>query len=158
VIAYDGLNRMVRTIANYVPVPGITDPYVYVRSAFTHGVNNDQNLIAETAYNERGLVKSQTDVLGNVTLFGYDLADRLVKTIQSASQPNFNSSYLTGDSALGSYLASDAPDQDIITTSQYDAAGNLVKTVDAPGNPPTVDVNLHIHEWPRRDSNPRHSV
>ncbi|MEP7286647.1 MAG: DUF6531 domain-containing protein, partial [Chloroflexota bacterium] len=131
---YDALDRVIRTITNYVAVPGISDPYAHLRADFTHGSNNDQNLIADTTYNLRGFVRSQTDVLGNVTLFGYDDADRLVKTVQSASQPAYNNEYGTGDPSLSLYLPSSTVDQDLITTSLYDAAGNLVKTTDVTGN------------------------
>jgi RHS repeat-associated protein len=133
--AYDSLDRVVRTIGNYISNAGVPNPYTALRSAFSHGSNNDQNLVADTVYNERGLVRSQTDVLGNVTLFGYDDAGRLVKTIQSASQPNYNNSYgIGGDPSLASYVASSAPDQDIVTANRYDPAGNLVKAVDPVGN------------------------
>src|SRR5262249_12979912 len=64
---YDALDRVVRTIGNYVPSQTIPDPYIHARADFQHGTNNDQNLISETVYNERGLVQRQIDVLGNVT-------------------------------------------------------------------------------------------
>jgi YD repeat-containing protein len=132
---YDSLNRVVRSIANYVPSVGIADPYAHKRADFPHGDLNDQNLITETTYNERGLVRSQTDVLGNVALFGYDDAGRLVKTIQSASQPTYDNSYgLMGDPTLSHYVANAAPDQDLISISVYDPAGNLVASTDALGN------------------------
>lgn len=132
---YDALGRVIRSIANYKASASVTHPYTAPRSAFRHGEDNTQNLITETAYNERGLVRSQTDVLGSVTLFGYDDAGRLVKTIVSASQPGYNNTYGTGgDPALSQYVANDAPDLDLIATSQYDAAGNLIQSVDALGH------------------------
>ncbi len=109
------------------------DPYVAAQSAFSHGADNTQNLVTDTFYNARGLVRKQVDVLGNVTLFGYDAAGRLVKTIQFASQPTYNNDY-TGtspDPELASYSASSADDEDLITTQTYDPAGNLVQTVNA---------------------------
>lgn len=70
-----------------------------------------------------------------VTLYGYDDAGRLVKTIQSASQPSYNNSYgLGSDPTLANYLPNSTPDQDIISLNQYDAVGNLVQTTDALGN------------------------
>jgi RHS repeat-associated protein len=132
---YDALNRVVRSIGNYVPNQAISDPYVHARNAFSHGPNNDQNLVTDTAYNERGAVKKQTDVLGNVTLYGYDDAGRLIKTVQYASQPTYDNSYdSNGDPTLSHYVVSSAPDQDLVTTSQYDAVGNLVKSTDMLGN------------------------
>jgi RHS repeat-associated protein len=133
---YDALDRVVRTIANYVSDVGVPHPYTAARTAFAHGAGNTQNLVTDTSYNARGLVRSQTDVLGNVTLFGYDDADRLVKIVASASTPTYNNDY-TGtnpDPTLASYTASSAVDKDIITTNQFDPAGNLVKTVDVLGN------------------------
>ncbi|MEP7286967.1 MAG: RHS repeat-associated core domain-containing protein [Chloroflexota bacterium] len=130
---YDALNRVIRTISNYVVDAGIPNPYTAVRTAFQHGADNTQNLISETTYNERGLVSSSTDVVGNVTLYGYDDADRLIKTVQNASQPSYNNSY-AGDPSLSSYVPGSAVDQDLISTSTYDAAGNLVKQVDVLGH------------------------
>jgi RHS repeat-associated protein len=137
---YDALNRVIRTITNYKPIVGVTNPYTAARSTFdaNHGTDNTQNLVVDTAYNARGMVKSQTDVLGKVTLFGYDDAGRLVKTIQNAGQA-WNNDYMIDsnhnppDPALANYVPNNLPDQDIITTQAYDAAGNLVKTVDALG-------------------------
>src|SRR5262249_49347517 len=89
----------------------------------------------DTAYNARGMVKSQRDALGNVTLYGYDAAGRLVKTIQSTSEPDYNNDYsgVSPDPTLGSYDPDEAADKDIISTQEYDAVGNLVKSVDPLG-------------------------
>ncbi|CAG0941285.1 hypothetical protein ANRL1_00487, partial [Anaerolineae bacterium] len=78
-----------------------------------------------------GLVQSQTDVLGNVTLYGYDAAGHQVKVIQNASNPSYN---VTADPDLSDYTLNNAADQDIMTTFQYDANGNIIKTADALGN------------------------
>ncbi len=134
---YDSLNRVVRTIANYVPTPAVSDPYTHERRDFGHGDDNTQNQITETRYNERGLPCKQIDVLGPVTLLGYDLAGRLVRTVQSASQPDYDNSYaLGGDPDLSRYarIASDAPDVDMLTETSYDAAGNVIRTIDTDGN------------------------
>jgi RHS repeat-associated protein len=133
---YDALDRVIRTISTYVPDASIPNPYTAAHSSFPHGTEQNQNLVSDTGYNARGMVRKQTDVLGNVTLFGYDNAGRLVKTVQSASNPTYNNDY-TGsspDPTLANYSASSWPDQDIITASQYDAAGNLVRSVDALGS------------------------
>lgn len=134
---YDALNRVIRTLGNYKPVAGVSNPYTAARSVFNgqHGTDNTENLVTDTAYNARGMVRKQIDVLDNVTLYGYDDAGRLVKAIQSASQPSYNNDYSGGspDPTLGSYSATSTVDQDIVTTQAYDAAGNLVKTVDALG-------------------------
>src|SRR5262249_52064879 len=71
---------------------------------------------------------------GIVTLYGYDLAGRLSKTVQNASQPSYDNSYTTGDPSLSAYQGGRDPAQDLVTTSQYDPAGNLVKTTDPLGH------------------------
>ena len=133
---YDALDRVIRTISNYVADVNLPNPYTAAHDAFAHGSDNTQNLVTDTAYNARGLVRAQTDGLGNVTLFGYDEADRLVKTVQSASQPTYNNDYTgtTPDPALANYNASSSADLDVVTTQAYDPAGNLVQTVDALGS------------------------
>ncbi|MHB8627019.1 MAG: DUF7948 domain-containing protein [Aggregatilineales bacterium] len=139
---YDAMNRVVRTISNYVASTAISDPYVHNRAAFSHGPNNDQNLITDTVYNERGFVQNQTDVLGNVTLFGYDDSGRPIVTIQNTSQPKYDNSSLGADPSLAYYrtnyyltaTASSAPDQDLITVNQYDPTGNLIRSTDPIGN------------------------
>jgi YD repeat-containing protein len=149
---YDALNRVTRTIANYVNQSGgaAESPALWVWSAvrsrweksasdltpISHGADNTQNIISDTLYNARGMVRFQRDTLGNVTLLGYDDAGRLVKTVQNASQPNYNNDYVgaSPDPSLGGYLPNSAPDKDIISANQYDSAGNLVKTTDALGN------------------------
>ena len=136
---YDALNRIVRTISNYVANGAILNPYTAAQNTFTHGTDNNQNLVSDTAYNIRGMVRKQVDVLGNVTLYGYDTAGRLVKTVQSAHLPNYNNDYTTvidptPDPTLNAYAPNSTADQDIVTSNQYDAAGNLVKTIDLLGN------------------------
>jgi RHS repeat-associated protein len=133
---YDALDRVIRTISNYVADSSIPNPYTVAHSAFAHGTDNTQNLVTDTAYNARGRVRAQTDLLGNVTLYGYDDANRLVKTVQSASQPGYNNDYsgTAPDPSLASYSPSSSADQDLVTTQAYDANGNLVQTVDALGS------------------------
>jgi YD repeat-containing protein len=129
---YDALDRVIRTIANYGPDVAVPHPYTAARSAFDHGVDNTQNLITEMDYNARGLTRRQVDVLGNVTLYGYDDADRLIKTVQNASQPAYDNDY-SGDPELSAYVASSAADQDLVTEQAYDAVGNLVRSMDVAG-------------------------
>ena len=150
---YDALGRVVRTIDNYKPY-GTTDPadWEWVNGqwedgsshAIPHGEENNENLIAHTTYNALSLVRFRRDVLGNVVLYGYDNAGRLVKTVQNAATPDHNNDF-TGstpneaDPSLSAYpyapnTSSAAPDQDIITGQVYDAAGNLVESIDPLGN------------------------
>jgi RHS repeat-associated protein len=136
ITVYDALNRVIRTITNYVPDASVPNPYTAAQPAFFHGMDNTENLVTDTAYNARGMVRRQIDVLGNVTVYGYNDADRLIKTIRSASQADYNNDYVgtSPDPSLSNYTINTAPDQDIVTTSEYDPVGNLVKTVDPLGN------------------------
>ena len=133
---YDALDRPIRAIVNW---DGTTNPVTTAHNAFPHGTGNTLNLVTETSYNARGLVRKQTDVLGNVTLMGYDDADRLVKTVVSASQADYNNDYIgttaypNPDPDLSDYVPNSASDKDIITQSRYDAVGNLIETIDPLG-------------------------
>ena len=135
ITVYDALNRVIRTISNYVADVGLTNPYTAAASSFDHGSDDTANLVTDTFYNARGMVRKQIDVLGNATLFGYDDAGRLVKTIQSASEPDYNNDYagVSPDPTLENYEVDLSVDVDIVTLQTYDAARNLVKTVDTLG-------------------------
>ena len=144
---YDALGRVTRTIQNYV-VQGSSAPGDWVWSdsnerweyadndstAVSHGSELDENIISETNYNGRGLVYRRRDVLGRVTLYGYNDADRLIKTVQNAATPGYDASYATGDPDLSAYSASSNADEDIITETVYDPNGNVVKSIDARGS------------------------
>ena len=142
-VAYDALNRVRRTIDNYVAQGGV-DPYDLTVTSFDNGDEDNENLVTEIDYNERGMVRKQTDVLGNVTLFGYDGAGRLIRTIQNAATPDHNNTYLEAisgndpDPMLADYPydsanPSDAADEDLITAYAYDAANNQIAVQDPLG-------------------------
>jgi YD repeat-containing protein len=154
VTLYDALSRVVRTITNYTPqgtsAPGewvyreVLGEWGWRRSAtdvtlISHGTFNNENMLADTRFNARGLQRLTQDVLGNVTLFGYDAADRLIKTIQNAATPQYNNDYMTpnnldGDVDLSDYpVSADRPDQDVVSSQVYDANGNIVMTTDVRG-------------------------
>ncbi len=153
---YDALGRVWRTIANYHPqgssVPGdwewndAPDKKRWedgAGNAISPGSDNTENIMADTEYNALGLVRLRRDALGLVTLYGYDNAGRLVKTVQNAATPEHNNDWIgtdpnPADPSLENYpypphTLSDASDKDLITEQFYDAAGNLVKVVDATG-------------------------
>ena len=143
---YDALDRVIRTIANFVddnyaaPADWVFEGGIWKDGAngtpIAHGTDNTQNIISRTEYNERGLVRLTQNVEGNVTLYGYDDADRLVKTVQNASQSGYNNQY-TGvdpDPDLSDYAAIIVNDQDVITTQRYDRAGNVIETIDPLGH------------------------
>jgi RHS repeat-associated protein len=137
-MVYDSLGRVTRTIRNYVANAAITNPYVRRADDFRHGADNDRNLVEEMTYNQRSLLRRSVDVAGRVTFYGYDAADRLIRTVASASQTEYPNDYSAGgDPTLARYVqavALDAPDVDWVTTLEYDAVGNLVKTTDTVGN------------------------
>ena len=144
---YDALNCVKRTISNYVPA-GTSAPEEWEfdddagvwqdgsNTPIDHGTDNTKNIIADTDYNDRGMIRFQRDVLGNVMLFGYDDAGRLVKTVQSASERDYNNNYSgpSPDPDLSGYAPVSDPDQDIVTEQVYDANGNLVQAIDPLGN------------------------
>lgn len=138
---YDALNRVVRTIANFVLIHAPANPYTAAHSDFSnHGSDNTENLVTDTAYNTRGLVESQTDVLGNVTRYAFDDAGRQVKVIQNYVSNGIdpalwvwnNNQWQNGSGAAISHGTNN--DQNLISASEYDANGNLVKTRDGLGN------------------------
>lgn len=167
VTLYDALDRVVRTLTNFVdasynpPADWVFESGVWKDepggTTIAHGSDNTENLITDTAYNVRGLVRLQRDVLGQVTLYGYDAAGRLVRTVRSASNPDYNNDYngTSPDADLSAYPDVDDPDQDIITEQVYDAAGNLVQAIDPLGrvtfthydalNRPTISVNNYVN-------------
>ncbi len=131
-VAYDTLSRVTRVVENYVVQTGL-DPYTAAHAAFDHGHEDNHNLVTDIAYNERGLVRQQTDVLGNVSLLGYDAGGRLIKVIQNAAKPNYNNAYrgTSPDPTLANYgTPSTTPDQDLVTAYAYDAVGNRIAAVD----------------------------
>ena len=156
---YDALDRVVLSVTNYEPQATTPDQWEWAWNATANrwqwedgqgvaidfGADNTQNIISQTVYNERGEVRLQRDVLGNVTLFGYDDAGRLVKTIRNAATADHNNTYLEAisgndpDPDLSNYpytnpgVLSTAADADLVTKQVYDPAGNVVKSIDPLG-------------------------
>ncbi len=152
---YDSADRVTHEIANYVP-QGTSDPAAWVWSTannrwevepvskgvptpapVSHGTDKNENQITYTEYNSLGQLRFQRDPLGNVTLYGYDEAGRLLKTIQNASNEKYDNHFhtKTADPSLAKYPEPPpAPtDQDIITITVYDGNGNLIGQADASG-------------------------
>lgn len=153
---YDGLSRVVRTITNYINQSGTSNeaPGLWIWSKdrkrweksntdttpISHGINQDQNIINDTIYNDRGSVRLQLDPLGNVTLFGYDDIGRLITTIRNAIQESYNNNYSgsNADPRLANYASvntdvnagNDISDRDLVSENVYDASGNLVQTIE----------------------------
>ncbi|MCC6615500.1 MAG: hypothetical protein IT320_18650 [Anaerolineae bacterium] len=169
---YDALNRVERTIGNYVnqsggspeqpdlwvwnPDPENDEPPRWEKSEsdptpIAHGTDNTENIISDSEYNARGMLRLQRDTLGNVTLYGYDDAGRVIKTIQSAHAPSYNNDYsgTTPDPTLGAYAVNTAPDQDLVSMTRYDAVGNVVSTqtlVDKIGSTEIYNVSFTVYD------------
>ncbi|MBK8139261.1 MAG: hypothetical protein IPK52_26160 [Chloroflexi bacterium] len=159
---FDSLNRIRLSVGNYVnpdvmSVPTYTPPYTWTwdesgkvwkddsttPQTISHGARLDENIISETVYNERGLVRLQRDVAGHTTLLGYDVANRLIKTVRNAIRPEYDNS-VAGDVELALYpgeghTLSAASDRDIISAQVFDPAGNTVISIQ---NPDFEDVRI----------------
>ncbi|KAB2905605.1 MAG: RHS repeat-associated core domain-containing protein [Anaerolineae bacterium] len=90
----------------------------------------DRDQVSTTAYDAMGRVIRTAGPDGRVTLYGYDPLGRQVKTIRSASQPDYDS---TADPALSGYPPGNSPDEDLITCTAYDEAGRTLYTEDVNG-------------------------
>lgn len=150
---YDALGRVIRTITNYVSqnnsAPGAwrwnTADARWDEDNGTpidHASDLTQNLIQDTVYNARGLVESQRDVLGKVTRYIYNAVGRPVKLIRNYVSNGVdpalwewaNNQWEDGSPNHNPINHGTNNDQNLITTSQYDAQGNLVKVMDTLGH------------------------
>lgn len=110
---YDDLNRVSRTIVNYVD--GSYDP-----------ASPDEDIVTEFVYDANGNLLETIDVLGRRTRTGYDDLNRVERTIVN---------YVDGvyDSA--------SPDEDLITVYTYDEAGNQKTITDPLGRVTTYNYD-----------------
>lgn len=152
-VFYDGLNRVIRTITNYINQAGVSDVpgQWYWDNAWkqpngtviSDGVNNDQNIINDTTYNSLGQIWTQRNPSGVLTYFVYDNAGYIRYAIvnyvaQGTSDPQnwvWNNTLKRWDYALNQAVSHGLlNNENIITEHQYDRAGNLVMTRDVLGN------------------------
>ena len=146
---YDGLNRQVRTIANFIDQGEEPAEWVWSSlnsrweqsggSAIDHGANHDQNSITETIYDSDGRVEATRDVLGRLTHHVYDSVGRVLRTIsnyvpQGVSNPAdwvWNNGWKLG-SGGGALAVSHGTDNDqnIIVDTLYDTLGRITQTTD----------------------------
>jgi RHS repeat-associated protein len=82
----------------------------------------DQNIKNSTVYNDDSTVRETIDNAGNITYYCYDLLNRVVKTIDNPTVPDPCEPY-TPD-------PQDPTDQDVINETAYNAAGNVIATID----------------------------
>jgi RHS repeat-associated protein len=113
---YDPAGRLMTTTVNYLP--GQPEDYL-----------NQYNLITTYEYDTAGRLFRTIDHRGpgaRETRTIYDDLGRVWKTIVNYVDGNYSS----GD-----------PDADIVTEYQYDANGNLVRTIDTPGRATQTDYD-----------------
>lgn len=112
---YDAAGRLIQTIQNYDPARPQNDENLW-------------NIITTYAYDVRNNQISVTDTYGRIIRYEYDLADRMVKTIDPAGQE----SIYTYDAAGNLVSTTDVMGQ--ITQYEYDESSRLIKTTDPLGN------------------------
>lgn len=116
---YDSLNRPVVVVTNMTQP--VTTP---LASLAAYDPNfPDQNVRAQTLYDNASNVFKTTDNAGQVSYNCYDKLNRVVKTIQNPT---------VADPCV-SYTASLDADKDIIAQTVYDDVGNVIATIDAAG-------------------------
>lgn len=82
-------------------------------------------LVTASAYDARGLLESSTDSGGSVTKFLYDGLGRRFATIENYVNATVAWPEV-GDRWIADGVASNAPDEDRVTSTVYDAAGHTV--------------------------------
>ena len=150
---FDSLGRVIKIISNFKR-DGLAAPgnwhYDYTSQTWVdgaggtiyHGINLDENIITETAYNARNKVRLTRNVLGQVTLYGYDEGGNMVRSIVNAVNLDTNGDYNNdygADPKLESYGAlSTKADEEILADMVYDLQGTLVHTTSVAGTDTVV--------------------
>ncbi len=118
VFEYDNANRPTRVVRNY-------QDGVYSAST------PDQDVSTSYAYDAAGNQTRVIDVLGRTNWTCYDSLNRPVRQVQNATGDGQTPQTNPCDAA--NYVPSSAVDEDIITSTVYDANGNVVDGYDAAG-------------------------
>ena len=161
-MVYDGLNRQVMTVANYV-AQGSSDPADWIwdendarwedgsGNAIDHGTGNDENIISFTEYDSDGRVEATRNVEGLVSRNAYDIAGRSLLRIQNYVDNNYVDPAgeldpvkdpWDWDSTDGCWEDGDGTaiargtnyDQNLISKPDYDDEQRVYQTRDARGN------------------------
>jgi YD repeat-containing protein len=132
-LAYDGLGRQIKTVANAVGAAtdnGVKDP----RSPYYNPVVNlpDRDVMALTTYDANGRVMWTQDALERKSWSAYDSLGRLVRTIANATGNETGGGPL--DPRSPAYVRRSNTDQDVVTQTVYDSQGRVSATVDPQGN------------------------
>lgn len=115
---YDDLHRAVTAVQNLTGQSiSVTTPPAF-NPAFP-----DQNVRTDTVYGDAGQVARTTDTLGHATVSCHDGQYRVVKSIQNP----------TTGTPCSSYTPTSQPDEDLITLTVYDGAGNWLSLTDPNG-------------------------
>jgi RHS repeat-associated protein len=108
---YDNAGRQVKIIRNYLLVNG----------QVVQNHQNAYNLITTYVYDDAGRLTKTTDTLGHSNWTCYDQAGRVTRTVTNATG---------ADPCAANYVGSGNPDEDRITETKYDEAGNVIATID----------------------------
>jgi RHS repeat-associated protein len=151
---YDGLGRVVKTIANYV-AQGSSDPAQWVWSsannrwedgagnAIHHGTNFDQNIITETDYDADGRVDLNRTFQGLVSKSGYNARGRTVINVQNFVDNSYDpvNGWVWNGTQWVDHGTQSTPiargvgyDQNIISGTEYDAQSRVLQTRDVRGH------------------------
>ncbi|WP_367136268.1 MULTISPECIES: HNH/endonuclease VII fold putative polymorphic toxin [Streptomyces] len=105
---------------------GTTYAFTYDTELRLTGVTNPQGLVWSYAYDAAGRLTSETDFNGRTLAYAHDAAGGLAARTNGAGE----TLHFTRD-ALGRATEQRADDAEAVTTFAYDAAGNLVRAVNA---------------------------
>jgi RHS repeat-associated protein len=153
---FDGLGRAVDTIQNYVS-GGAVNSTTNVETSTVYdglgetlqGINADGNATTYT-YDGLGDQVSSTDPLTHTTLMGYDGTGTLRWEKTPVGQVTVYDVDGMGRviSTIANYQtgSSTAPDQDLTTTTAYDAAGRTVSSTDPGGTVTVFTYDLLDHQ------------
>ena len=134
---YDVLGRRIKSITNYVE-QGMSQPEDWVWSAVNNrwedgdstaidlGSDNDQNRISTTTYDLGGRVSRTRDAAGIENRYEYDALGRRVTSITH---------YVDGVFDAGQ------PDEDLVSTTLYNKAGQVLSAIDARGTETTFSYD-----------------
>jgi RHS repeat-associated protein len=130
--AYDGLNRVVRTVTNASGSATDGSAHDPRSSSYSAVQIPDQDLISSTVYDLNGYVMYTVDPLGRKTWTGYDGRGRQIRTVVNALGSATDGG--SNDPTSSRYIPNIATDVDVVSQTVYDAQGRVAATIDPQGN------------------------